>query len=1165
MNYSTFYLRLCQPESWAQLRHRMTPRFIYMSRDTKRKWIMRLNFISIFLLIACLHVYAASYSQLISINERNAPLEKVLDKLEKQSGYSFFLQTNLLTSSKRVTVRLKNTPLETVLEEVFKNQPLSYSIVSKTIVIKKKESATTLKPVSEVPTLFPDAKAGLKLDASAEFERKTIEQLVGRVQTIRPLLIPIIGKVTDEKGEGLPGVSIVIKGTQRGTTTDPRGQFQLEIPDRSTTLVFSFVGYESQEVKPGDQATLNVTLKVSERGLQEVVVVGYGEQRKSDVTGATSTVTAKEIAKRPLIRVEQALQGTTSGVVVASSSGQPGRGLSVRIRGANSITGSNEPLYVIDGFIGGNIESLNPNDIESLEILKDASATAIYGSRGSNGVVLITTRSGQEGKAKVNFSTWFSKGMMPRELSLMNAYDFARTVNTQFASTGNPPAFSDDRLQQLKANGGNDWQRELHQEPLIQNYQIDLSGGTSGVRYLISANYLDQPGLILNQYYKRATLRANIDAKINEKINLKFNVAAVIPQNRNTNYSGDLTDPFTQATEWDPTSPVRDPITGALVYTAPYASIQYSPVARALGQFDEGRNTNIAGTGILTYQILKGLTFTTNTTYQISSPFNQTLFGPGTGNGVLYAQVNSSRNWNFQNSNFLTYKGNFGDHAVTVTALYEQQQGQGMSATARANSLSTYALGYYNLSLGGTQQTSSGYSADALQSYMGRVNYAYKEKYLLTASVRVDGSSHLTEKYSTFPSLALAWNLSKESFLQTSKLFSDLKIRTSYGQTGNQAVGAYATIAQITTGGSQPAYYYDGKTPSVATPLGAPVSNSLKWETTSQYDAGIDASFLNGRLRFTADAYLKNISNLLYSYQAPFYLGGGNYLRNIGSVENKGLEFSLSGTPIATGKLRWTSNFNISFNRNKVTDLGGLDNVIVNGVGSALNSASILRVGRPLGEFYGYQFLGTWKTSEADQAAQFGMKPGDAKYVDVNGDHAYTAADRVPIGNGTPNYSFGFINDVSYGNFTLSFMFQGTHGNQIYSQTLAYLWGGLGDQRNATTTEALNIWTAQNQTDNPAFSNTSKNFNNSSRYVYDGSYTKLKNLSLTYRVPDNLLNKAKIRNLEVYVSGQNLFMITKYPGYDPEVSNGTNAITQGLEMGVIPNPKTYTIGLRLGL
>lgn len=1095
-------------------------------------------------------------------------LDQVLHDLEKRHSV-YFMYHNDKIKSLQVQYQGRNgESIEETLDRILKTNGLEYKKHGKIYAIFPKDADansvrelkqslrhTQLPPASSVP-----AGAESSLDNQPGASTISPENA--------PKVINIRGKVTDEKNDALPGVSIVLKGTQRGTTTNAEGRYELEIPDESASgavLVYSFVGYASQEVVVGGRTSIDVGMQVSERGLDEIVVVGYGEQRKSDVTGASSSVSAKEIAKRPLVRVEQALQGTTSGVTVSSSSGQPGRGLNVRIRGANSITGSNEPLYVIDGFVGGNIESINPNDIESLEILKDASSAAIYGSRGSNGVVLITTKTGKEGKARVNFSTWFSKASIPRKLDLMNAYDFARTVNAQFASTGNAAAFSDQRLAELKANGGTDWQDELHQEPWIQNYQLDVSGGSSNVRYLFSANYLDQPGLILNQYYKRTTLRANIDAKLNDKIDLKFNVAAMLPKSRNNGYSGDLVDPFTQATEWDPTSPVRDPATGQFIYTAPYGSIQYNPISRATNQQFDNRQANVTGTAILTYRILKGLSFTTINTYEIRTGFTQNLFGPGTSNGVLYAEGNASRGGFFQNSNFLTYKNTFGDHSVTVTALYEQQNGNNTSLNARANNLSSYALGYYNLSLGATQQTSSGYSQDALQSYMGRVNYSYKEKYLLTAAVRTDGSSHLTQKYSTFPSLALGWNVANENFMKDSRVFSDLKVRASYGQTGNQAVGAYATIAQISTGGPQPAYYYDGSTPSVATPLGAPVSKNLKWERTEQFDVGLDASFLRGRLTFTADAYKKNISDLLYNYQAPFYMGGGDYLRNIGSVENRGIEFSVGGTPVSSGKLRWTTNFNISFNRNKVTDLGGLDNVIVNGIGSAGNSASILRVGRPLGEFYGYQFLGTWKTNEAEEATKFGMKPGDAKYTDVNGDHAYTAADRMPIGNGTPKYSFGFINDVSYGDFTLSFMFQGMHGNQIYSQTLAYLWGGLGDQRNATTQDALNIWTPQNETDNPAFSNTSKNFNNSSRYVYNASYIKLKNVSLTYKLPAVVLNKIKTRNLEVYLSSQNLFMITKYPGYDPEVSNGFNAITQGLEMGVIPNAKTYTVGLRLGL
>jgi TonB-linked SusC/RagA family outer membrane protein len=978
----------------------------------------------------------------------------------------------------------------------------------------------------------------------------------------------IRGKVTDEYGSPLTGATVTIKSTNLTTTTDQQGNFEISNGGRANpVLVISYVGYSSREVTATGNTVSDIALKLDGSTLNDVVVVGYGVQRKRDVTGATSTIKAEEIAKRPLVRVEQALQGTTSGVVVSSGSGQPGAGLSVRIRGANSITGSNEPLYVIDGYIGGSIESVSPNDIASLEVLKDASATAIYGSRGSNGVVLITTKTGMEGKTKIDAGVWFSKASVPKQLNLMNAYDFARTVNTQFASTGNPAAFTDAQLQDLKTKGGTNWQKELQRKPLIKNYELQVSGGGPSVRYLFSVDHLDQPGLILNQFYKRTTFRSNIDVKVNDRLNLKFNVAAVLPNSRNTGYQGDLTDPFSQANIWDPTSPIRDPVTGEYIRNSPFGSTGFNPIAQASNQLEDNSTTNLTGTGVLTYRILKGLTFTSGNSYETQSQLTQSLRGLVTDNGSSasdYANVGTNKYRSYQSSNFLTYKNTFGNHGITVTALYELQNKKDISVGALSRNLSTYALGYYNLSLGSTQLTSSGYWADALESYMGRVNYSYKDKYLLTASVRTDGSSHLTEKYSTFPSIAAGWNIGKEKFLERSKIFSDLKIRASYGLTGNQAVGAYSTIAQINTGGPHPAYYFDGTTASVATPLGSPVSSTLKWERTTQFDAGIDAAFFNGRLTFTADAYKKKITDLLYNYQAPFYMGGGNYQRNIGTIENQGLEFTLGGTPLGQNKLKWNTFFTISFNRNKVVDLGGLDNVQVGNIGSAQDGASLLRVGRPLGEFYGYKFLGTWKTKEAAEAAAFGMKPGDPKYADVNNDHAYNSSDLMAIGNGAPKYSFGFINDFAYGDFTLSIMFQGTQGNQIYSQTLGYLWGGLGQAKNATTREALNMWTASNETNNPAFSNTGKNFLNSSRYVYDGSYIKLKNLLLSYHIPATLLNRVGIRNLEVYVSGQNIATITKFPGYDPEVTNATNAITQGLEMGVIPNPKTYTIGLRAG-
>jgi TonB-linked SusC/RagA family outer membrane protein len=970
------------------------------------------------------------------------------------------------------------------------------------------------------------------------------------------------GKVLDETGQPLPGATVRVKGTNISSPANATGEFQIATGDAaSPILVISYIGYLTQEVAiTGGE--LSIHLKADSRSLNDVVVVGYGTQKKRDITGATSTVKAVEIAKRPLVRVEQALQGTTSGVTVQSNSGQPGKGMSVRIRGASSASGSNDPLYVIDGYIGGSIESISPADIESMEILKDASATAIYGSRGSNGVVLITTKTGKAGKPRVDFSTWLSKAEIPKKLSLMNAYDFANQVNI-YTVAKDPTAtnpFSQAQLDGFKTNPGTNWQDELIQSPLVQNYQVSVAGGSENVKYFFSYNHLDQPGLLINQWYKRNTLRANIDANLNDRMSVKFNITAVLPQTHNTDYSGDITDPFAQSFQWDPTVPVKD-ASGKYIPGSLFASNQYNPVANARNRAVDGSTTNVTATGVFTYRILDHLTFTSNNSYELQSQLTQSLFPPQTNEGKIggdYAQAETNRYRSWQNSNFLTYSNKFGDHSITATALFEQASKTNTNVKAQSKNLSTYNNGYYNLGLGATQLTTSGYWADALISYMGRINYAYKDKYLLTAAVRTDGSSHLTDKYSTFPSVALGWVVDKENFMRNVGAISGLKIRASYGQTGNQSVPAYATIAQVSSGG--PAYYFDGSTPSVSTPLGTPVSQSLKWERNTTYDAGVDMEFFHGRLTFTADAYQRKVTDLLYNVINAGYYGGGNYQKNIGSLENKGLEFSIGGTPVVGNKFKWTSNFNISFNRNKVLDLNGLDNIVVNNIGSAQTGAAILKVGEPLGSFYGYKFLGTWKTKDAAEAAKYSAKPGDARYEDLNNDGN---PDLQVIGHGSPKYGFGFINDLSYGNWSMNIMFQGTQGNQIYSFTTPYTLGGLGDARHATSTEVLNMWTPEKQTEVPTY--TSKSYLTSSRWVYDASYIKLKNISLTYAFPESLLSRIKVRSFDIYVSAQNLFTITNYPGYDPEVTNATNGITQGLETGTIPNPKTYTIGLRLGL
>ena len=987
------------------------------------------------------------------------------------------------------------------------------------------------------------------------------------------------GKITDEAGKPLSGATVTVKGTNVSASTDENGNFQINTGNvLNPVLTVSYIGYESFDYSYKGNSGFTVRLHQDARTLGDVIVIGYGVQRKRDVTGATTEVKAEQIVKKPVVRVEEALQGTVPGVTVQSVNGMPGQGLAVRIRGTASINNNNDPLYVIDGQIGGDISTISPNDIESMEVLKDASATAIYGSRGSTGVVIITTKLGKEGKPRIDINPWVKKEEIAKELPIMNAYQFAVATNYQYTSTGSPAAFSAAQLQSFQTtNKGTDWQRALQDKPWVQNYQVSVNGGSSDVRYMVSYLHLDQPGLIINQWYRTDIARANLSVKASDRLNLQFNITGSLPRNRNTQYQGDETDPFAQAYAWDPTSPIRD-ANGNFILESSYASLSLNPIAQETNGLNDNSSTNLAGTGILSYRIIKGLTFTSNNTYANSSSINRQLYGPGTAtyftnasNG--YALQNSSFGHSFQNSNYFTYHGDWGDHSLTVTALYEQSQGTSYFNQGKSTNLSSYSLGYWNLGLGAAQNTSSGYSSQALQSYMGRVEYKFRDRYLLNATIRDDGSSVLTQKYSTFPSGAVGWIISKEDFLAGSKTVSFLKLRGSYGITGNQTVGAYSSIPQINVGFNNSGnaieqatgYPFNGNLSPVSlyTNLETPKSKTLKWERDKQTDIGVDAIFLNGLITFTGDYYYRKVTDLLYNLTAPYYLGGGTYQVNLGSLYNKGFEFDLGATPITTHDFKWTTTAIVSINRNKLLTLNGLDNVIVNNVGSAQTGVSILKVGMPLGEFYGYRFLGTWKSSEASQAAAYGNVPGDSRYFDVLGTHSITADDRVPIGNGAPKYSFSWINDLSLGNFSLTMLFYGTHGNQIFSGTLPYTYGGLGDARNATNVGILNVWTPSHETDVPTFSSTSKNYIQSSRWVFDGSYIKLKNIALSYHFPQAWIGP-HVRNLEVYVSSQNVFTITKYPGYDPEVTNMTNGITQGLETGTIPNARSYTFGIRAG-
>ncbi|HZK97399.1 MAG TPA: TonB-dependent receptor [Prolixibacteraceae bacterium] len=1092
-----------------------------------------------FFLIAIGSAFAkSSYSQntRLSLHLQNATIQQVFDEIQKNSEFIIFYKDNQVDVNHLSNVNVVEGTVDQILDQALKSTSLGYKIIDRQIVIL----ATDRKDTPSV-----------NLNETEVQQKKDVS-----------------GTIKDNNGFTLPGVSVVVKGTTIGTITDNNGIFRISVPTDAKTLVFSFVGMKSQEILIGTKTNFTISLEEEVTGIEDVVVVGYGEQRKKDVTGATSTVKSDAITSRPITKIDQALQGTVPGVSVVSANGQPGQNTLVRIRGNNSITGGLDPLYVVDGFIGASISGIAPEEIESIQILKDASATAIYGSRGSNGVVLVTTKGGKEGKTAVNINTWMSQARMPRYVDVMNAYDFADTRNREDAIKGLPSTFSQDQLNAFKQPGAStDWQKEISQVAMTKNYQADVSGGTNSVKYLISGSYLDQQGVVINSWYKKASLRANLDIKASEKIDFKLSISGYESSSRNNFEGTNFNSPFGSAQTFNPGMAVKD-ADGRYIMASPYGNASYNPVAEANNNIHDYNGLNVQIIGLVNYHIFRNLTFTSTVGYQRSTSMNPGVSGPYTGAYALGQDgisIYNDKFWSFQNSNYFTYKLNFGEHAFTATALYEQQQQEYLSYSASDKQLSGYGNGYYIMGMGKSSTTGSGYWADAIQSFMGRVNYSFKDKYLATISLRDDGSSHLTDKYSLFPSLALGWNIANEKFMQDNKTISALKLRASYGKTGNQAIGAYATIPALQANG----YYYFTAGQQSTVLLGGVVSSSLKWETTDQTNIGLDAAFYNNRLRFTADVYAKRINNLLYDYPASDYLGAmhGNlqtsstYKKNLGTLDNRGLELSLGGAPVDGKIFKWNTNFNISFNRNKVIDMGGLDNILSSG-NQNQESATILKVGMATGQFYGYQFLGTWKTEEAAEAAKFNAKPGSSKYVDVDGDKQYTDKDRMIIGHAQPKFSFGFTNDFSYSNFSLNIMFQGSQGNQIYSYSAAELNGGLGIAKDAASPDVKNnMWTPTKQTEFPV-PGMPNDKTLSSRYVFDGSYIKLKNLSLSYRLPESILKSLKISKLEVYVSGQNILCITNYKGYDPETTYGASALLQGLESGSIPNPKTYTIGLR---
>lgn len=1004
----------------------------------------------------------------------------------------------------------------------------------------------------------------------------------------------ITGRITDDQGVPLTGASVIIKGTTVGTVTDADGKFTLAVPDYAEILVISFVGYVTQEIPIRDATTINVMLVEDILTLSEVVVVGYGTQKKSDLTGAISSIRGPELTRLSSQRVDQALQGRAAGVLVLNTAGAPGAKTTIRIRGMNSINGGNNALVVIDGLQNGNINSLNPFDIESIEILKDASATAVYGARGANGVILITTKGGKKGKPVINYNFTYGIQKIRHKLDLLNAADYARVRNAYEAtqnSSGTPdPLFTDAEILALEQNGGTDWQDEIYQTAPMQNHQLSISGGTDNLSYMISGSYLNQKGILINSSYTRFSLRANLSANITKNVLFGLNWAGSKEAGNSPPYGGGTALSFLGqavniAPRWDPTTPPYDENGNYNRHPSGYGAYDtWNPLAAAK---EPDINNNIVQNGVntfLEFRIIEGLKLKITGGANIENQSNNSYYnsktweGKPVGGKVGYATIDGSMSSYYQNSNILSYDRDLGSkHHITITAVAEQQYSKYESSGLVASKFTVDQTGVNDL--GGAEQINSKTSSvteRAINSYLGRIYYSFADRYLLTVSYRADGSSVFgaNNKWGYFPSASLAWRISEESFVKSLNIFSDLKLRGSWGVTGNQAISPYQTIAAMSSGYNYP---YSG---NETTDLGFVISNAanpnLKWESTTQSNIGLDVAVFSGRLSATVELYSKTTKNLLLNRTLPGYTGFPSILDNVGSVENKGLELSVDGNPVS-GTVKWNSGFIISWNRNEVLNLGEskvLAYRTTYGGYSLKNGFMQLRVGEPFGQMYGYIYEGTWKTSEQAAAAAFGKLPGDPKYKDVSGDGKIDANDLAIMGNAIPDFIFGWTNNLSFKGFDLTFLIQGSKGNDIFNEARIRL----EDPYEGTSIRMLDRWTEDNQdTDVPAFIDqvtreeanlinqvklASGDAGRTSRWIEDGSYVRLKDITLAYTIPSSLSGKIRLTRLRAFISGTNLITLTHYTGYDPEVSAyNSNDAQIGVDLSNYPTARVFTFGI----
>lgn len=1113
-------------------------------------------------------------AQRISLDQKEARLKRVLMEISKQSGYTFIYNEKELASVRPVSIKVKDKTITETLDVLFQGESLQYQLKGKSIAIERKKSS------------------------SAEPMAKPIEIRQQRTVT---------GRVTNEKGEPIPGVTVLVKGGTGGTNTNQDGWYSLEISDTNSTLTFRSVGFLQQEVPVSGKTEVSVVLLSQLSNLDEVVVVGYGVQKKSVVTAAISRISADDLKNTSPVRIDNALKGMVSGVTVTQSSGQPGEGSKVRIRGIGTINNS-DPLYIVDGMpIDGGIDYLNPSDISSIEVLKDAASGAVYGARAANGVVLVTTKNGTLGKTRVDYS--FSQGYQNRwqQRDVLNATEYAILMNEGLLNSGQNVRYPDP----YSYGKGIDWQDLVfNKNAPVSNHQLSISGASEKVNYFLSAGYYDQEGIVGGNWnrsnYNRMSLRSNMIFNLldNQERNFlhKFSLGVNASYSRtksmgistNSEYGSPLGSaiafsPLLSVYEKDPAAAlarhpyaVKDPNTGE-VYTI--AGADYNEITNPLAQLalpgDKGNADKFISnfwTELYLWDNLKlrssfgtDLAFWGNDGWSPKYYLGQSNYRE---ESRVWSEMNRGLVWQLEN--VLSYEKSFLDKhnlQVLVGQSAKKNTGRNLGGANRHLVEEDGSKANINFTTGtaanGDMSVYGGaYSPRTLASIFSRLSYNYDERYMFQATIRRDGSSNFgaNNRYATFPSFSAGWNITNEQFMEgRPEWLSAMKLRGSWGKNGNESIGAFGYVA-LTSSGNNYVFGTGDGTIHVGTKPSGLANPDLRWEESVQTDIGLDFSFFRNSLDFSVDYFYKKTNGMLMTMSIPSYVGEAKPIGNVGEMENKGVEFETMYR-FRTGDWGVRLGANASYIKNNMLRLGNEEGFANYDYYQNVGTISRAENGFPFPYFYGYQANGIFQNwdeihnhvgSEGDMIQPKAV-PGDVRFVDLNGDGVISDADRTIIGNGNPKWTFGFNTNITWKNFDFSFMLQGTLGNDIYDATrrtdIAYI---------NLPSYMLNRWTGEGTSNEiPRFSFTDENGNwlSSSLYVKDGSYMRLKNMVLGYTLPNHLTSKYFVSNLRIFASAENLLTLTRYEGLDPEISAGGTSL--GIDRGIYPQARVFSFGLNV--